>query len=130
MFACPIRPLHRFAVGVAALFGLATLVAGGRVLLGADPGYTVFRPVLVFNTLMGFAYLAAAAVIARDLGRGLLAAVAIAAVNTMGLGVVIVNRASGGIAADETLLAMTARTVVWALLAVVLAWERSRRIAA
>ena len=36
------------------MFGL---VAGGRVLLGGDPGYVVYLPLLVFNTAMGVAYL-------------------------------------------------------------------------
>lgn len=31
---------------IAILFGIATIFAGGRVLLGADPGYVVFRPLL------------------------------------------------------------------------------------
>lgn len=44
---------------VAALFGLATIIAGARVLAGSDPGYIVFRPLLLYNTAMGFAYVAA-----------------------------------------------------------------------
>ena len=41
------------------MFGVATLFAGSRVLLGSDPGYEVFRPLLIYNTAMGAAYLAA-----------------------------------------------------------------------
>lgn len=47
------RIVRILAAGMAVLFGAATLVAGGRVLLGADPGYEVFRPLLVYNTAMG-----------------------------------------------------------------------------
>ncbi len=47
---------------VAVLFGIATVVAGTRVLSGSDPGYLVFRPLLIFNTAMGVAYLAAGVV--------------------------------------------------------------------
>ena len=51
---------QRAVAVVAGVFGLATIAAGTRVLLGGDPGYDAFRPLLVFNTLMGFAYCAAA----------------------------------------------------------------------
>jgi len=37
----------------AALFGIATIIAGTRVLVGADPGYIVFRPLLIYNAAMG-----------------------------------------------------------------------------
>jgi hypothetical protein len=52
---------------VAAVFGLATIVAGGRVLTGwSDPGYVVYRPLLIYNTAMGVAYLAAGSSVAID----------------------------------------------------------------
>ena len=37
----------------AALFGIATIIAGVRVLIGFHPGYTVFWPLLIYNTAMG-----------------------------------------------------------------------------
>ena len=56
-----IRLVQVGAATIAVLFGIATLFAGGRVLLGSDPGYEVFRPLLIYNTSMGVAYLAAGA---------------------------------------------------------------------
>lgn len=42
------------AAVVAILFGLATIWAGLRVLwVGSDPGKVDFRPLLIFNTVMG-----------------------------------------------------------------------------
>jgi len=54
------------ATAIAVLFGIATLFAGGRVLLGSDPGYVVFRPLLVYNVLMGLAYVAAGIIFWRS----------------------------------------------------------------
>ena len=45
--------LRRAIALAAGAFGLVTVVAGTRVLTGTDPGYVVFRPLLVFDTFMG-----------------------------------------------------------------------------
>ncbi len=47
------RRFRAFLVLVALVFGLATLVAGTRVLAGSDPGYVVFEPLLVAFELGG-----------------------------------------------------------------------------
>lgn len=41
-----IRIIQAVVAAIAVLFGARTVFAGGRVLLGADPGYEVFRPLL------------------------------------------------------------------------------------
>ncbi|GAB1412032.1 hypothetical protein MASR1M97_07680 [Candidatus Desulfobacillus denitrificans] len=79
------RFVRRLCAGIAVAFGAVTLFAGGRVLLGADPGYTVFRPLLVFNTAMGAAYAAAGAAIWRDLAWGRNCAGAIFLLNLLAL---------------------------------------------
>ncbi len=48
-FALKFDP-ERSAAVVGLVFGLATLAAGGTVLLGRDPGYLVYRPLLLFRT--------------------------------------------------------------------------------
>lgn len=118
---CPHSRVQRAAALVAALFGVATLFAGGRILLGvADAGYYVVRPVLLFNTTMGAVYLVAAVLIARDLRRGLLLARLIAIANVLVLVAIVVRRVAGGPVANETVMAMTLRTVVWTVIAVLL----------
>ena len=117
------------AGAVALLFGAVTVVAGTRVLLGADPGYAVFRPLLVFNTAMGFAYMAAGVAIWRSLGAGRAAAGAIALLNLVALAIVFALHSGAGSVAVESLRAMTLRTVVWLLLFLVAAWL-ARRAAA
>ncbi|MFN2315315.1 MAG: hypothetical protein ABR551_04480 [Gemmatimonadales bacterium] len=110
------------AAAVAGLFGIATLSAGGRVLLGSDPGYVVFRPLLIYNTMMGVAYLAAGVTIWRSVIRGAYAAGAIFLLNLLVLlGIVLVYRNGGAVAVDS-LRAMTIRTVVWLVLYVAVFW--------
>ncbi|MBP6669183.1 MAG: hypothetical protein KA180_07025 [Gemmatimonadales bacterium] len=113
---------QRVVAVIAALFGLATLFAGGRVLLGSDPGYVVFRPLLIYNTAMGLAYLAAGLLLWTKLRQGQLAAATIFGLNLAVLvGIVIVHRGGGGVAVDS-LRAMTVRTVVWLGLFAAAAW--------
>ena len=97
----------------AAVFGLATLIAGGRVLLGSDPGYVVFRPLLGYNTVMGLVYVGAGALIWRDIAKGRWLAGAIALLNLAVLIAVFVIHQTGGKVALQSVRAMTLRTVFW-----------------
>ncbi len=107
---------------VAAVFGVVTVLAGGRVLLGADPGYLVFRPLLVYNTLMGVAYVAAGALIWRDAPGAAFVAGAVFALNLVVLlGVVVLHRSGEAVAVDSV-RAMTFRTVVWLVLFLGATW--------
>lgn len=115
LHACPTSRLQRASVVVALLFGLLTLIAGGRVLLlGADPGYLVVMPLVLFNTVMGAAYVATAVLLHRDLRLGRRAAGAIAILNLLALGSLLAYAGSGGAVAGESFAAMTLRTGVWA----------------
>jgi hypothetical protein len=107
---------------VAAAFGLVTIVAGGRVLAGADPGYIVFRPLLIYNATMGFAYLAAAIIMLRNLNRGKFAAATIFLLNLLVLGVIGSLYVAGSAVAIDSIRAMTFRTGVWLVLFLGLAW--------
>lgn len=121
--------VRRLASAVAVVFGLATLAAGGRVLLGADPGYVVFRPLLVYNTTMGLAYLAAGWLLLRGSSWARAGAGTILLMNAVVLGTIVtVYRAGGGVAVDS-LRAMSLRTVVWLalFLASVWVWPRLGR---
>lgn len=118
-----VRVVQRIVAIVAALFGVATLVAGSRVLAGADPGYAVFRPLVIFNTAMGVAYLAAAIAAWRDVRLGRNVAGAVFAVNLVGLGVTLLLHRAGQGVAMESLRAMGFRTAVWLGLFLVLSWS-------
>jgi len=125
-----VRIVQILAAAVAFLFGVATLFAGGRVLLGSDPGYEVFRPLLIYNTAMGVAYLAAGITVWRSVNAGRYAAGAIFLLNLLVLvGILVVYR-SGGAVAVESLRAMTLRTVVWLVLFMAVSWLGRYRTAA
>lgn len=113
---------------LAALFGVLTLFAGTRVLLGADPGYVVFRPLLLYNTVMGFLYLLAALTIWRNVRAGRYAAAAIFLLNLLVLAAVVYLYRAGQGVALESVQAMTLRTGVWLALLLGLVWlsRRSR----
>lgn len=120
------RTVHLVLVFVALLFGLATLVAGTRVLTGSDPGYVVFEPLLVYNVAMGAVYIAAGIVAWRSLGWGRRAAFAIFALNLVVLAAIAWLYARGGAVAVESVRAMILRTAVWLALFLGFAWVHRR----
>lgn len=107
---------------VAILFGLVTIAAGARVLAGADPGYVVFRPLLIYNTAMGAAYVAAGIVMWRSPAQGRQAAATVFSLNLIALGAVSYLSAAGGAVAIDSVRAMVFRTAVWLVLFLGLRW--------
>lgn len=118
--------IQRAVATAAVLFGLATIAAGVRVLSGADPGYVVFRPLLLFNTAMGFAYVGAGVLAWRDLTRGRAAAAVIFGLNLCVLGAIGYLYSTGNAVAIDSLRAMTLRTGVWMAFLLALAWLHRR----
>jgi hypothetical protein len=118
----PKRTLQRILALTAALFGLVTIIAGARVLTGSDPGYLVFRPLLIYNTAMGIVYVAAGIIAWRSLDRGKFAAATIFFLNLLVLTAIGFLYATGSAVAIVSLYAMTFRTVVWFGLFLGLAW--------
>ncbi|MCC7053224.1 MAG: hypothetical protein IT355_08130 [Gemmatimonadaceae bacterium] len=111
---------------VAVVFGVATLAAGGAVLAGRDPGYLVYRPLVVFNTLMGALYIGAGVVAWRRARMDRAAAAGIAGANLLVLlFVAYLHSSDGGTVAIDSVRAMAFRTGVWVLLLVALL--RARR---
>ena len=101
---------------MAALFGFATIIAGTRVLAGSDPGYVVFRPLLIYNTTMGIFYVAAGFIVWRNINRGKYAAATIFILNFFVLGAIGYLYTVGSLVALDSLRAMIFRTVVWLVL--------------
>lgn len=122
---CPHSPVRRLCALGAAIFGLVTVAVGGRILFGfGEAGFEVVPAVLVFNVVMGAAYIAAAFLIAWSLAWGRMAAGLITLANVLVLVAVLAMRAGGGAVATQTLAAMTLRSGVW--LAVYLLLRRER----
>lgn len=110
------RVIQGVAAAGAVLFGALTIFAGGRVLLGTDPGYVVFRPLLIYNTAMGVAYIAAGIAIWRSITAGRNSAGVIFVLNLAVLvEIAVLYRLEGDVAVDS-LRAMSLRTVVWFVL--------------
>lgn len=122
------RTVVRAVAGVAVLFGIATVVAGARALLGAGPAYVVYLPLLRFNTIMGVAYVAAGVMAWRSARSGAYAAAAISVLNLVALGFISYLYAPNGAIARESLQAMTFRTIVWLALFLVLALASRARV--
>jgi len=106
----------------AVLFGFVTMISGARVLLGSDPGYVVYLPLLRFNTVMGVAYVAAGLLAWRSPRLGVYGASAVCVLNLAALGAVGYLYTPNGSIATASVQAMTFRTLVWIVLFLVLAW--------
>jgi hypothetical protein len=115
------RIAQRILASVAVIFGLATIFAGTRVLAGYDPGYIVFRPLLIYNTAMGIVYITAGIIAWHNPKQGKYAATIIFVLNSLALAAVYYLYAKGSAIAVDSLRAMTLRTVVWLALFVGLA---------
>ena len=124
------RVVRYAAAAVAVAFGTATVFSGGRVLLGADAGYVVFLPLLVYNTAMGLAYLAAGVALVRSAALGRLAAGAIFGLNLVVLVGIVVLYTLGAAVAPDSLEAMSVRTGVWLALFAAAWWAARSRPAA
>ena len=107
---------------VAVLFGLVTIFVGARVLLGLDPGYIVFRPLLIYNTLMGIVYVAAGVTAWRNIKQGKNLAAAVFVLNFVVLTAIYFLYTEGSSIAVESLRAMSLRTIVWLALFAGLGW--------
>ena len=122
------RLLTHGIAGIALVFGVATVAAGASVLAGRDTGYLVYRPLLIFNTVMGVAYAAAAVLIWRDVARGRLAAALILALNLAMLGFVVYLFRTSGVMAVDSVRAMVFRSAVWLVIFGALVWIGRREL--
>lgn len=121
--------LQRIAAVVACVFGIATIMAGTRVLTGADPGYLVFRPLLLYNTSMGVVYVAAGVAIWLSVRWGRSASAAVFFLNLLVLVAIIALYRSGDAVAVDSVRAMVMRTAVWLALYLTMVWASRRSLA-
>jgi len=118
----------RAAAVVAVVFGVATIGAGGSMLFGggAKAAGNIVGFVLWFNFLAGFAYVAAGAGLWLRRRWSARLALAIAAGTLLIFAAFGICVAAGGPFAARTVWAMTLRSVVWILIAV-LALKAAKR---
>ncbi len=118
--------LQRIIAVVAIAFGALTLFVGSRVLLGNDPGYVVYRPLLLYNVAMGAVYVLAGVLAWRGLAAGRWLAGLIFVLNALVLAGVVYLYQSGAAVAVESVRAMSLRTGVWLVLFAGLVWLSRR----
>lgn len=120
------KTMRNILIAIAVLFGLLTLFAGTFVLLGTNPGYIVFKPLLIYNTAMGFVYIAAGIITYRHIKQGMYLSSAIFTLNLIVLIALFFLYSKGNAIAIDSLRAMSLRTVVWLIVSTGL-WWLSRR---
>ncbi len=114
---------------IAAGFGLLTIKSGGTILFGdgaaraAAGNYVPF--VLWFNFLAGFAYVIAGAGLWMQTRWAVWLALAIATTTAFTFVVFGVHVYSGGAFEQRTVMAMSLRTFVWTVIAII-AWRGMR----
>lgn len=102
---------------LAIVFGLLTIVSGGRALFdGADMGNVVLF-VLRFNFIAGFAYVAAGVAIWRGANWGTLLALIIVVVTAVVFAAFLWHVRQGGAYEMRTMGAMIIRLLVWVAVA-------------
>lgn len=113
----PERKPQKIAAAIALVFGVATLVSGGRALFGGADMGAVVPFVLRFNFAAGGGYLLAGAGLWRGAAWARWLALAICAATALVGAALLVHIGRGGAYEPRTLGAMALRTGVWAALA-------------
>lgn len=113
----------RIAAGVAVVFGLLTIVSGGRVLFG-DPAAqeaagNAVSFVLWFNFLSGFVYVLAGVGLVLQRRWAAWTAISLAAAIAGAFALFGLHVLQGGAFEMRTVGAMTLRLIVWIVIAVV-----------
>ena len=109
----------QIAAALALIIGAMAVFAGGRVLLGTDPGYYVIDWLPVYNFAVGLVTLAVTAALIWRNGRYARPA-AIATFAAHALVMLSLLVAYRDVVAPDSLVAMTIRIVVWLIILVLL----------
>jgi hypothetical protein len=105
------------AAAVAAIFGLLTIVSGGRALFGGVDMGAVVPFVLWFNFVAGFAYVLAGIGLWRRTNWAAMLSLAIAVTTADVFAAFLWHVGSGGAWEARTMGAMVLRTGVWIVIA-------------
>ncbi len=98
---------------VGIIFGVVTIISGGLVLFGRNPGYVVFLPLVIYNTAMGIVYIVAGVVTLRNTVLGKNLAGTIFFLNLMAIIIIVFLYLGGSAIAIQSFAAMSFRSVVW-----------------
>ena len=102
---------------IAIVFGLVTIWVGGMTLFGFfNPGYIIFVPLLIYNTVMGFLYIATGILIWQQHPNALQVSKFIFVLNILVLLIVTLLYWTNFEVAFESLKAMSLRTLIWGII--------------
>lgn len=114
------RPLSlSIAAGMAVVFGVLTVISGGRALFGGADMGAVVPFVLWFNFAAGFAYVAAGLGLWRGAGWAPALAIGIAAATAAVFAGFLWHVWRGGAFETRTMAALPLRLAVWVVIAAV-----------
>lgn len=108
---------------VAIVFGLLTLIQGGRTLFtesGRAAMGEIVMPILWYNFIAGFFYIGAGTLAFRAISRARFLAALIALGNGFALGYLAWHISQGGLYEQRTVMAMSFRTILWIVLTALL----------
>lgn len=122
--------LNKIASTLAFLIGGMSILAGGQVLLGNDPGYYVINWLPLYNYTMGILAVSITALLIWNNSK-LAMPTAIGTFSVHALVMLILQTAYRGIVAPDSIQAMTLRLTVWVIiLALMFAQSRKNKAAA
>ncbi len=117
----------KYLAMIGIIFGIITILSGGTVLFGSNPGYVVFLPLVIFNTAMGFAYIVSGATAWKNPVRGKTIAGFIFLLNFTVLVTITYLYFNGSDIANQSLAAMSFRSIVWLIIYIGLAKAISKQ---
>lgn len=107
--------LNKIAAVLALVIGAMAVFAGGRTLLGRDPGYYVINWLLLYNYTIGILTVFGTAILIWTRHRLALPA-AIATFSVHALVMITLQVAYREVVAQDSIVAMTVRLIVWAII--------------
>ena len=104
--------LSKIAAGLSFIIGAMAVIAGGRVLLGHDPGYYVIDWLLVYNFIAGLVSATLTATLLW-LNHRLASPLAVATLSLHSIVLLLLLVAYREVVASASLVAMTVKVTVW-----------------
>lgn len=121
---------NKIAAILAFIIGVMAIFAGGRVLLGNDPGYYVINWLVLYNYTLGILTVFVTGILIWTNSKLAMPA----SIGTLGihaLVMLILLAAYGEVVAPDSIVAMTIRIIVWIIiLGLIFAQSRKSKVAA
>lgn len=123
------KHLNKIAALMALIIGLMAVFAGGKVLLGQDPGYYVINWLPVYNYTVGILTIFITAVVIWRKSR-LALPLALTTFGVHALVMIILQTGYRNVVAPDSIRAMTVRLIVWAIILGVMFLQSPKKAAA